>query len=331
VYSKTSILIIAAFLLAAALPQAYAQAESWSFSPYLAQVADEDAGQTPENEGAAVQVDDGKKNIGRGVMFSLVIPGAGQLYSGSWLRAVPWFAIEVAGWVMFSKYNADGDNKTKEFEKFAGPHQNTDPSQGNFNYNAYMLREYQIALNPTINETGTAYGGPGLDFSTWKDEPWDVRASYLPPPFGHDVRTGDIQQYYEMIGKYYTQFGYGWIDTYDRTVYSGTFTGDEPNTIWAFSGDDPSTLWFDGSSPLFFQYRDMRGEANDLLEKSNMAMEIVLANHVLSALDAAFAIRSHNKRLSESPLGQMNLKYDPKVIDGQYARMLTLSFPLDRK
>ncbi|TFH64839.1 MAG: hypothetical protein E4G91_04510, partial [Candidatus Zixiibacteriota bacterium] len=81
-YSKTSVLVIAAFLLAAALPQAYAQADSWSFSPYRAQVADDDAGQTPADEGAANPVDDGKKNIGRGVMFSLIIPGAGQLYSG---------------------------------------------------------------------------------------------------------------------------------------------------------------------------------------------------------------------------------------------------------
>jgi hypothetical protein len=327
VYSKTTILVIAALLLALALPKAYAQAEAWSFSPYRAQVADEDAGQTPPDEGAANPVDDGKKNIGRGVMFSLVIPGAGQLYSGSWLRAVPWFAIEVASWVMFSKYNAEGDDKTKEFEAYAGPHKNTDPTQGNFNYSAYMLREFQIAANPTINETGVAYG---FDLPTWESTPWEGdegRAAYLPAPFGHNINTGDIQQYYEMIGKYFTQFGYGWIDTYE---HEGAFTGTEGH-IWSISTDDPNTLWFDGNSPMFFHYRDMRGEANDLLEKSNMAMEIVLANHVLSALDAAFAIRSHNKRLSESPLGQLDFKYDPKVIDGSLARMLTVSFPLDRK
>jgi hypothetical protein len=324
VYSKTTILLITALLLAFALPHAYAQAGPWSFSPYLAQVADDGTEQTPVDEGVPNQADNGKKNIGRGVMFSLVIPGAGQLYSGSWLRAAPWFAIEVASWVMFSKYNAEGDDKTKEFEKFAGPHLNTDPTAGHFNYDAYMLREFQIAGNPTINETGTIYDGT---FEDWKSEAWDVdggRSSYLPPPFGHNINTPDIQQYYEMIGKYYTQFGYGWIDTYE------TFSVTE-NNIWTVSGDDPSTLWFDGSSPMFFHYRDMRGEANDLLDKSNMAMEVVLANHVLSALDAAFAIRSHNRRISESALGSLDLKYDPKIIDGRLARMLTLSFSLDRK
>ena len=321
-YSKTSFLAIVSIVLALALPRDNAIADSWSFSPYLAQVADEDAGQVPD-EGTPAEINPGKKNIGRGVMFSLVIPGAGQLYSGSWLRAAPWFAIEVASWVMFSKYNADGDNKTKEFEAYAGPHLNTDPARGNFNYDAYMLREYQIATNPTIVETGIVYNG---EFADWKSEQWDGeggRATYLPPPFGHNINTADIQQYYEMIGKYFTQFGYGWIDTYES--FSVT-----PDNIWTVSGDNTSTLWFDGASPMFFHYRDLRGEANDLLEKSNMMMEIVLANHVLSAIDAAFAVRSHNKKLNDSGFGHMNYKYDPKMIDGQLARMLTVSFQLDR-
>jgi hypothetical protein len=131
-----------------------------------------------------------------------------------------------------------------------------------------------------------------------------------------------------MIGKYYTQFGYGWIDTYN---YSGVIN-DDLGDIWSErSGDDPATIGFDGQSAFFYQYRDMRGDANNSLEKANTMMEIVLANHVLSALDAAFAIRSYNKRLAEGPLGDMKLRYHYKPIDGQLARMLTLSIPLDRK
>jgi len=143
----------------------------------------------------------------------------------------------------------------EEASAYAGPHKNTDPAQGNFNYDAYMLREYQIATNPTINESGVPYAD---DFSTWKTEPWEGeggRASYLPPPFGHNIDTTDIRQYYEMIGTYYTQFGYGWIDTYD---HQGAFNGNE-GYIWAISGDDPNTLWFDGNSPFFYHYRDLIG------------------------------------------------------------------------
>ncbi|MBK8130392.1 MAG: hypothetical protein IPK53_16315 [bacterium] len=73
----------------------------------------------------------------------------------------------------------------------------------------------------------------------------------------------------------------------------------------------------------------MRGEANDLLEKGNTMMEIVLVNHVLSALDAAFAVRSHNRKLESAQMGSLDLKYDIKTnINGDLTRMLTLSVPL---
>lgn len=318
--------MVFAFAIILMMPPDIASADTWSFSPYRAQLAaEDDANQQIEDAPITDANQPAKKNVGRGVMFSLVIPGAGQLYSGSWLRAVPWFAVEVAAWVFFSSYNADGNDKTDEFEAYAGPHRNTDPEAGHFNYDAYMLREYQIATNPSLNEQQTAYT---FGFDAWKSESWDERGSYLPPPYGHNINTLDIQQYYEMIGKYDTQFGYGWIDTYSLT---GPINGDNGD-IWSqTSGDDPATIGFDGNSPFFYIYRDMRGDANKSLENANVMMEIVLANHVLSALDAAFAIRSFNRRLDKNALGDLRFHYDAKEYDGQTARMLTLSFPLDRK
>ena len=309
-----------------------ATAESWSFSPYRAQLSVQDDAEETADEAITPAEQPDKKNVGRGVMFSLVIPGAGQLYSGSWLRAVPWFAVEIAAWVMFSSYNSDGNDKTDEFEAYAGPHKNTDPTAGHFNYDAYMLREYQIATNAGLNDLQTVYT---FGFDAWKNDNWEERSDYLPPPFGHNINTLDIQQYYEMIGKYDTQFGFGWIDAYDGQAGgqygSGyVFTGEE-EAIWNLSGDDFATLGYDGSSAFFYHYRDMRGDANDALENANVMMEIVLANHVLSALDAAFAVRGYNKKLEETPLGDLRFHFDAKSYDGQTARMLTMSFPLDRK
>jgi hypothetical protein len=93
--------------------------------------------------------------------------------------------------------------------------------------------------------------------------------------------------------------------------------------------DNTATVAFDGESLMFFHYADMRGEANDLLDKGNLAMEVVLANHVLSALDAAFAVRHYNKHLAAtSPLGDLKLRYDARRIGGETARFLTVSMPL---
>lgn len=314
--------ILAIVLLCVLLP-ALATAKGLGLSPHRAQFAAPSFEQAPADETTAPSLT-GKKNIGRAVMFSLVVPGTGQIYAGSWLRALPWLAIEVAGWAMFSTYHAQGNDKTSEFEAYAGPHQEwNDNVTGNFELDAYLLREYQVAVNETWSSN--PYVG---DLATWVDETWEERTAHLPAPYTHDISTSDVQQYYEMIGKYYEQFGYGWTDTYDPSV---NLTSGTTEHIWGagFGNDDPATVKFDGQSTMFYLYRDMRGEANDLLEKSNTMMEIVLVNHVLSALDAAFAARSYNRKLEAATLGSMDLRYDIQTDRyGDQTRSLTLSVPL---
>lgn len=295
-------------------------AKSLGLSPHRAQFAAPGFEQAPADETAAPDMT-GKKNIGRAVMFSLIIPGTGQLYAGSWLRALPWLAIEAAGWALFAKYHGDGNTKTDEFEEYAGPWKNTNRDAGHFNYDVYRLREYQVAVSEVFARE--RFEG---DLPEWNLLSWNERTNHLPAPYTHDINTSDIQQYYEMIGKYYEQFGYGWNDTWDPSYLPGTETLDN---IWEnFGGDDRGTVKYDGNSPMFYAYRDMRGEANDLLEKGNTMMEIVLVNHVLSALDAAFAVRSHNRNLESASLGSLDLRYDIKNMDGAMARSLTLSMPL---
>ncbi len=297
-------------------------AKGLGLSPHRAQFAAPSFEQAPADETTS-PVLAGKKNIGRAVMFSLVIPGTGQFYSGSWLRALPWLAVEVAGWALFSKYHADGNDKTDEFEKYAGDWPgNSSARNGNFNFDAYMMREYQVAANDLF--APVQYEG---DYADWVDLDWVDRSPHLPAPYTHDITTNDRQQYYEMIGKYYEQFGYGWNDTYDPAGVNGGST----EHIWgpAFGNDIPATVAYDGTSSFFFHYRDMRGDANSLLEKGNTMMEIVLVNHVLSALDAAFAARSFNRKLEAANLGSMDLKYDIKhTREGDALRTLTLSIPL---
>ncbi len=320
---------LALLLLVAAGPR-MATAAEWNYSTYRVQIADDEpsTGQGGE-EASMTPAVTGKKSIGKGVMFSLVIPGAGQLYSGQWWRAIPWLAIEVGGWAMFAKYHGDGQSKTDEFETYAGPRD--DPNH--FNVNAYLLREYQIASSDAYN-TEPFQG----TLAEWRSLEWsgiNGRQHYLENAlgYGHDVMTDDIQQYYEMIGKYINQFGYGWDDTYDdengNPLFDPNIENDDPALWQSSSGDDPATVGFDGTSPRFDLYRDLRGQANDLLNKSNTAMEVVLVNHILSALDAAFAVRSYNKKLEPSNLGDLNFRYDIKTINGDKARFLTASVALN--
>jgi hypothetical protein len=319
--------IIAVVICGLFMPRAV-QAGDWTVSPFRAPIAYAQAADNPATDSAAY-TGPVKKNIGRGVMFSLVIPGAGQLYSGSWVRAIPWFAIEVAAWAAYATYHGQGRDKTDEFEAYAGERDN----HNHFNYRAYLYKEWL-----TARDIGGDNGKYGADFAAWEAllENWDTRSGYLPTGFTHDIWDDDRQQYFEMIGKYFTQFGWGWQDTYnlggggDISESSWLNPGYDPNTGRQLTADDPTTTEFDGESMMFNIYADMRGDANTLLDKGNIAMEVILVNHLLSAIDAAFAVRRYNKKLTAQPstLGDLELRYEVKYLSNDPARCLTLSIPL---
>lgn len=326
---------IAAVVICGFLMPRAVQAGDWTVSPFRAPIAyAQTAGESAPDSTAPVGSP--KKNIGRGVMFSLIIPGAGQLYSGSWVRAIPWFAIEIAAWAVYATYHGQGRDKTDEFEAYAG--ERSDPrssdANGNFNTRAYLYNEWLAARD---------HGGKDGEFTgTFDDwiyllDNWDTpdnnnRSDHLPTGFTHNIWDDDRQQYFEMIGKYFTQFGWGWQDTYN---YGQGGIIVEGSSFWLhpyddLRPDDPATVAFDGESAMFFHYADMRGEANTLLDKGNIAMEVILVNHLLSAIDAAFAVRRYNKHLAEQPstLGDLKLRYEVRDLGGDPARCLTLSVPL---
>jgi len=280
----TAIAVLMAFLLALGTPSASHAAE-WEFSssrPDLMQRLGTDAGSDLQMDETGTAGVPGKKNIGRGLLFSLIVPGTGQLYATPWWRALPWFAIEAAGWTVFAIYQKKGNDKTDEFQDFADIHFDRD--------------KYRAAEDSIWHELGELYNEDG--------------SRKLPDNFTHTLPPTNTQQYYEMIGKYLSQFGYGWDDA----------TGDNP---------DGPTYAFDGTTANFFFYRDMRGEANDLLSTANVGMEVVLVNHILSALDAAFMVRQHNRRVDRAAGISDYLIYERKQIHGADTRMLTLRIPLD--
>jgi hypothetical protein len=311
------------------------QCADWTVSPFRAQLASADeTGQSDQQVAAADSSTSAvanplKKNIGRAALFSLIIPGTGELYAGSWVRALPFFAAEVVGWTYFAMYQGKGNTKTNSFESYAGWRD----TPNNFDTHAYMYAEYLIASDSIRSNIVGGFHG---DFGQWQAMSWDDRYPYLPAPFTHDVMTDDRQQFFEMIGKYLLQFGWGWKDTYNSG--NGWDVTGFPLANWqqpasGLTADNSNTIEFDGQSPMFFHYRDMRGLTNSYYNKANIAMEVVLVNHLLSAFDAAFAVRNANRHLeaqSSPKLGHIHLQYEAKpTVSGDMARYMTVSVPLN--
>jgi hypothetical protein len=80
-----------------------------------------------------------------------------------------------------------------------------------------------------------------------------------------------------MIVKYLTQFGNAWEDANFIDYYYG-------NT--------------DKMTAQMFTYRDMRNDMNQYYDVASIATNVILINHVLSALDAAWTAGRYNREIT---------------------------------
>lgn len=99
--------------------------------------------------------------------------------------------------------------------------------------------------------------------------------------FSHGLHRDKDQQYYEMIGKYH-QFNYGWDD----------FRRDHPITI---THSEMTADYIVSSNRYFYESR--RNASNEAFKTATTGVTVVLFNHIVSALDAAWTTNVYNRRL----------------------------------
>jgi hypothetical protein len=236
-----------------------------------------------------------KKNPGRALILSAIIPGAGEMYAGSKLKAALFFAIEVGCWYGAISYAQQGQDKEEEYETFAEAH---------YKESYYRQVEFTAATYANAGDQDKAYTGT---LSEWRDLVWEEKLRYLPANFTHELSTEHNQQYYENVGKYLTQFGWGWNDWINGR------TTDQINDV----ASGPAQFnWKNapGTSALVYEYIDMRAESNDLLDASANFFSVIMINHVVSALDAGFTVRRQNRNIAEVETGVRGILYNEKPV-----------------
>ena len=210
-----------------------------------------------------------EKSPMRAALYSAVIPGTGQYYAGSVWKAILFAGIEIAGWTVFIVNTNNGNDQERQMENFA----NT-----NWSEQRYWSRMYYEARERGISDL-PQYEVDDNDIIINYDQNVANSLRYLETALGHTHRLPETktQQYYEMIVKYLTQFGNGWADADFYYTYYGN-TNDMTRQM--------------------FSYRDMRNQMNEYHDTATTATNIILINHVLSALDAAWTASSYNREIS---------------------------------
>ena len=204
--------------------------------------------------------------------LSLVLPGAGEFYTESYLKSAIFLAVEAGLWVLAYTYDKKGDRQTDYFQDYANAHWSV------VNYAQYALDHYAPAggnYRPII---------PGTEgYPPWMRVNWtelnrmesDIGATASGMYYSHLLPPYNTQQYYELIGKY-PQFNQGWSDA------------------------PPAFTYGDPLSAELTYYSGQRGQANTYYTTASTYVSLVLLNHVVSAVDAALSAGSYNRGLHAS-------------------------------
>ena len=199
----------------------------------------------------------------RALFLSALIPGAGEFYAKSYLKAAGFFLVEVGAWAFYAAYNQKGKDKEDKFQDYAD--EKWDPKKW---YNWY------------INVDSTK-----RDMMTHASNMEELVLPFI-------KGEGDVdktQQYYEMIGKY-AEFVVGWEGTRNDVAYE---------ELLQYRRDEVQ---------IADDYMKMRAKSNDLYQQARTGTTIVMLNHLLSAIDAAWSAKIHNNRLLVAKL-QVNQIY----------------------
>lgn len=265
------------------------------------------------------------KNAQRAMLFSALLPGAGQFYakpSAFTAYLFPVLELGLIGGIVW--FNQQGNKKTDAFEDFA--------------YGEIVNQTFEYTVNGeeySYEYQGTRYNR-GYQTAV-QNVLMNINAGAL------DIYDGtfwsldeeDSQHFFEDIGKY-NKYVFGWADWYhvyaaDPTDGNSFCLDDIPgNATWLFNPNntDPQLIyknrWIknysieyylnnvgnldpanavapDKASPWRLEYVQMRKDANKQYSYANYCALGLAANHIAAAIDAfALAKRVNRQVLTRS-------------------------------
>lgn len=223
--------------------------------------------------------------------LSALVPGAGEIYTGNYLKGALFVAVEGVTLYLNYLYTKKGNDQTVYFQNFADEHWSV------VRY-AEWLNQWASALGGSAN----IHISPDQNLKPWYRINWDElnQAERSIKEFSHTLYPYGHQQYYEMIGKY-PQFSQGWDDS-----------------KFAMGQYSVAGEYYYDTKGKFIYYSELRGKANDYYNIADKALIVTITNHILSMIDAIISANRYNSKIKVNmSLERINsgllVEYYPKL------------------
>jgi hypothetical protein len=232
-----------------------------------------------------------KKSVLLGIGLSALVPGLGEFYAKSYLKAGIFFAVEAISWGAFAMYQIKGNDQTDKFEAYADQYWDV-------RHYAQWLKDQNFVGNESINPNEPDKNILAAQIRQCESQ-----------NFSHTLPEYGSQQFYELIGKY-QNFQAGW------TNLAHTPT------------KDPGPYWYETyKDPVFVNYSYERQKANDYFDYAKTGILFVVLNHILSAADAAWSVSVFNQSLKMQTGFEIKRYRSP--LTGESGNMPTFNFRMD--
>ncbi len=261
----------------------------------------------------------------RAAMFlSLLVPGLGQAYARNYWKSAAFGVVEAALIGTAIGFSLEG----KKYEEQALDHAKKHYSPEKF-YSFYENFRIYLQSQDKYSELSS------IDSVIKADYYWDNAETFVITDTGNgtirprtgnfDVKNNPPEGFEDVVdAEGYVQ---GWADAEPHMPGEDGWTLESsaddskwlvnPNNLLVYKeGQDTSQYSF-GHSDLLEQYRDIKDDARRQYQVRNIMIYSLLANHVISAVDALITARAHNNRLlgKQSFLDRVNLDYDIAMTD----------------
>lgn|SRR5574341_813498 len=224
------------------------------------------------------------KSTKKAFLMSMILPGTGELYGGSKLKAAVFLGAEALFWVSYFHYQGKGDDEKKAYRAYADVNWNADK------YRDYLIQEYfnsggfYYAENgDTIwpSNTPNEYTYDSLLADPTKYDQFRANENYV---YNMEESLSTVDRSADTIGFTHHSVGVSRSEFYENVSKYDQFT-------YGWGGNEQDLL------PLIRSiYIGMRKTTNDFYDKAKWSAIASLGNHILSAIDAALTVKSYNRK-----------------------------------
>ncbi len=252
---------------------------------------------------------------GKAMLYSAILPGLGELYTGAWKRAILFSGVEVTAWSLWYTNNKKGDDETERYKAYADEH---------WDFNRWMENYYDWQNDTLLNvlfqnqESGSyeniwegshhlnftkTYNGDVIVMSTVDPENPIEGEPVFSDYFEYNIAGDSMSINWELYNNLNAAVDPNFSVQKDRNYYENIFKYNHFHAGW---DDIAETEIYDSDGYLIaktkkkWRYREMRDNVANYQEIAVYALSAVMFNHIASMIDAVFTANAKNSQLTVS-------------------------------